>query len=835
MKELIENLIYKEPKFIVGIGASAGGLHALQQLLTKLPTNIGASYIILQHLSPDFKSYMDELLKTYSQMKITMAQDCQVIEADSIYLLPERKNLIVADGKILLSDIPNNFGHRPIDYFFKSLAEEYQNSAIGVVLSGTGNDGSQGIIELHQVGAMTIVQDPETAEFTGMPDNAILTEEIDHVLAPEKIGPIIEQYAKNYNSQAKHIEDSQDDVFLRQCEYIFNLIDSDSQVDFRDYKSSTVKRRIINRMGILDINNLSDYIDYLEREDTEKKALFNDLLIGVTQFFRDPSIWDTISEKVIKKILIEKPEDEDIRVWVAGCSTGEEAYTLSILFEEAMRKINVWRRVRIFASDIDKEALQEASFGKYSSSLKNDLSEDILSNYFSTTKEGYVISDAIRSRVIFAAHNILRDPPFSKMDFISCRNLLIYFQSTAQRKILSYFHFSLINNGFLLLGTAETCSLMSDYFKPIDPVIKLFRKSSSRRISLSDAGFQSNLDNTKPLYRRAKSMSFESNIDIYQISQIKERLSRRFLPPTIILDESFNLIYSLNDTEKFTRKIKPGIHNLHYTNTLIEPLNPVISSLVKRLKTKKSKIIVPNIRLADNPDAFVIEGNYIEIQHPKHSIFYAISFITLTADKSKDARDKSTVASKMQLRISELDEALSDARVVLDERQHDVEAMTEELQSANEELMAANEELQSTNEELQSVNEELFTVNTEYQDKIKELELVNNDLNNILKFTDAGVVYLDTELLIRRFTPKSSDFIKILPLDINRSIMDLKLTFECSELSEWIEFCRINQIKTVNIVNTQDTQIEVTINPCFDTLERLDGFILLFKELTTKS
>lgn len=830
-KEMPENLIYQSPKVLVGIGASAGGLHALQELVTNLPSDVGASYIILQHLSPDFKSYMDELLKTYSLMPVNMAYDCQEIEENNIYLLPERKNLSVADGKILLSDIPEEANHRPIDSFFKSLAEEYQNFGVGIVLSGTGNDGSQGLIELHKVTALTIAQRPDSAEFSGMPENAILTGAVDHVLAPREMGKVIRKFVIQRKTQMMNMSD-QDDDFDEQCEMIFKLVDQDSQVDFRDYKLSTVKRRMINRMGILDISSISEYLDYLNRDNLEKKALFNDLLIGVTQFYRDPNVWSQLTEQAIKKIIIEKPKDQDIRIWVPACSSGEEAYTLSILFKEAMYQLNTYRRLRIFASDIDKGSLNLASSGKYERKIVDDLPPHILEKYFHGDKSSYVIDESIRSQVIFAAHNILRDPPFSRMDLISCRNLLIYFRSPAQRKILSYFHFSLVSNGYLLLGTAETCSIMPEYFKSIDSDIKLFQKVGTRKISLSEAGFKSNLEKTKPLYQITKSPAIDSNLDIYHITFIKERLTRRFFPPTLVLDQESNIIYSFNNTELFTNKLKPGSNSLHYSNLVIDALIPALASLTKRLSVNEKFIKLQKVSIPESESLYTIEGNYIEMQAPKASHFYCISFISdQHYEHIRPSKGVKPLDSYMQDRIVELDDALSDARTLINERQQDVEAITEELRSSNEELMASNEELQSTNEELQSVNEELFTVNTEYQDKIKELELVNNDLSNILRFTDAGVVYLNVDLLIRRFTPKTTEYIKILPLDINRSIMDLQLTFECERLFGWIDKCRAQKSKVTRIVESDKRHIEIVINPCFDNSGGLDGYILLFRDI----
>ena len=834
--DITRKLRSNEPRYIVGVGASAGGLAAIKALLEHFPPDLDAAVIIVQHLSPDFETYMDELLEKHSALPIKLAKDLETIEANTVYLLPARKHLSVASNKIILSEVDDRPIHHPIDYLFRSLAEARQNEAVGIVLSGTGNDGSRGVLELRKMGALTLAQIPQSAEFDGMPHNAIATGHVDLVLEPEQMGYEIAKYLRN-----RAVQDAPkagvDRDRIKQLNAIFDAVLDRSKMDLRSYKLSTVERRIQHRMGILGLEQLNDYVEYFLRSEEEQDLLIDDISIGVTQFFRNPEIWTILRNQVLERMILESAPDEVLRIWVPGCSTGEEAYTLSILFEEIMESLGERRDVRIFASDIDRSAIRTAGLGRYSSHIEQDIPQHLLNKYFSRDDEGYVALERVRKRVVFAAHNLIEDPPFSNMNLVSCRNLLIYFQVNAQKDILSFLHFSLKPDGYLLLGEAETTSSLPDYFIEVDHALRLYQRAKNTRVSLSMVGLDERLArHKKTLKIQERSQKSQRSFD-GTIPRIKEKLFNNFVPPTVVLDSSHNLVYSFGDTDAFTKKIKPGSHSLHYGRLLQDSLVSVISSLIKQVDKSKRRIVLTDVEISESQLTITIDACYVPLGEGVFTGHYLFSLIrsgTMVDVLSEVEAESALSPSQSELRIKQLDAELLDARVLLGEKQQDVEALTEELQSTNEELMAANEELQSTNEELQSVNEELFTVNTEYQEKIEELLQSNKDLDSLLNATEVGVVYLDKHFLIRRFTPKTREYINLLPLDINRPFTDIALNFDISSLEAHLNEVKRKQKRRhvkVNQLRGHDASILLTFLPYLDNKEDFEGIIMVFQDL----
>ncbi len=839
-KDIANKLRHQAPQYIVGVGASAGGLYALKEFFDHVPANEDVAYIVVQHLSPDFESIMDELLVKHTSMPIKMAKDCELIETKTIYLLPERKNLSIASNKIILSDVDDRPVHHPIDYFFRSLAEERQNAAVGVVLSGTGNDGSRGCLELRKVGALTVAQAPASAEFDGMPISAIETGNVDLVLRPAEMGAQIAQYMRALkNSDQKSDNNGVNEARIKLLNKVFDQVQETSKVNLRSYKLSTVERRIQHRMGVLGLEDLADYVDYFTKDDEEQGLLLDDISIGVTQFFRNPEVWTIFRKQVIERMLLESSPEEVLRIWVPGCSTGEEAYTLSILFEEAMEGLGERRDVRIFASDIDRVAIRSAGLGRYAEYIEQDVPEAMLKKYFIKDAEGYMASDRIRKRVVFAAHNLLEDPPFSNMDLVSCRNLLIYFQVNAQKDILSFLHFSLKPDGYLLLGEAETTSSLPDYFVELDHGLHLYQRAKNTRVSLSSVGLDERLARHKrSLASHERTQKSQRSFD-GTIPRIKEKLFSNFVPPTLVLDSGHNLIYTFGDTDTFTKKIKPGSHSMHFGHLLQDSLVSVVSSLIKQIDQSKKRIVLNEVEVPESDVCISIDACYVPLGEGVFTGHYLFSLIEsrafIVGGEPEDIREESARSlHQSDMRIRQLDAELMNARVLLGERQQDVEALTEELQSTNEELMAANEELQSTNEELQSVNEELFTVNSEYQQKIEELLQLNKDLDSLLNATDVGVVYLDKHFLIRRFTPKTRDYINLLPLDINRPFTDISLNFDIQDIEGYLSDVRRKQkhrhLKILKL-RGKDSRILLTLLPYLDKNEEFEGVIMVFQDL----
>ncbi len=826
-------------EFVVGIGGSAGSLRALEAFFENINKSSNGAFILVQHLSADFKSVVGEILAKHCGLAIKVAKDLEIIEQNTLYILSQKKFLTVGDGRIILSEMSSEGIHYPIDYFFKSLAEEYQNHALGVILSGTGTDGTNGFKALDHVGADLYCQSVEDAEFDGMPQAIINSDLKITVDSAAQLGKKVNEHLQHLHRSK--IESPNNEIYISDIEEIFSLVKKATKIDLSDYKLTTVERRIEHRMGVLEITDLALYFDYIKREQEELTLLAQDIMIGVTQFFRDPDVWNYTLEAVIKPLLIKKPQGEHIRIWVPGCASGEEAFTLSMLFEYAQEQLNCRRIVKIFASDISRDRSIRSHNTVYHQKIRSDIPEQYFSRYFTELENTLVLDERISKNVIFTKQNVSLDPPFSDMDMISCRNLLIYFQPSAQKRILSYFHFSLNNDGYLLLGSSETIGALHEYYHTVSAKYRVYKKNSDLRISLSQAGLKkqqlsttSNSDNkpNKTLAQLHKKLF--NHPEISNISHVKELLLKAYAPPSFILDNAFNIIYSFGDTELYTQKIKPGLSTLNISAQLHKDLLPFVSNLLKKIKNTHKPMRIESVLMLPEGINVAIEGFCVV----KDNIIenFVVSFIHKEELTKEQTLEELNLQRKSEFseKLSKLGADLIDTKEALVESQYDVKSLSDELQCANEELMTANEELQSSNEELHSVNEELFTVNSEYQDKIKDLESINNDLDNVLNYIDYGVIYLDAHLLIRRFTPKAQSFVRILSLDLKRPFTDLSLTFKGDNLINLIETA-IKENKSKNEIYKQDTgaDIQVSIHIHSDKQEKIEGIVLIFKYIAS--
>lgn len=811
-----------KPTHVVGIGASAGGLEALQSLFEALPEDLGVAYVVVQHLSPDFKSMMDELIGKNTSMPVGQAKEDEEILANHVYLIPSGKLIRIAEGRIYLSDLPpDNRINLPINEFFRSLADSMRQNAIGIVLSGTGSDGSRGIQALKESGGMVMVQDPEEAQFDGMPISAINTGAVDFVLQTKEMPMQLKSYISHplrSDTDEKfrtHLSDNADVL-----EKILTYIKDKTELDFKAYKESTVSRRIEHRMGISSQTSIEGYYKYIQENPQEVELIKQDLLIGVTQFLRDSEVWEVLRKKVVEPLILGVDKSEVIRIWSTGCSTGEEPYTLAMLFANAMKELGVDRQVKIFASDIDQSAVSFAANGLYSATIEAELPSHMLMSYFVQLSDGsYQISKEIRSMVVFATHNLIQDPPFSNMHLISCRNTLIYLQTPAQQKALAFFHFALKLGGHLLLGSAETPGSFSNYFEIIDSRLRIYKKNKDVRIpvvsmthgTIKHKGYHPNAI-PQFIERNAKNVIHDKEKTIGH-----EAMMELFVPPTLIFNNKLQAVYSYGDTSLFTSKPKPGqVSNdiSHILDTQI--VSSAITAAHQVVRQKKS-ILMQNI--------FVSKENSTE----KHWSLKAYSFREKNAadelialsfleesdlEHVKEADVTYSQDEQAKKRLEELDESLLECQKLYREVVEELDSTSEELQSSNEELMAANEELQSTNEELQSVNEELYTVNSEYQQKILELTSVNNDLQNLIKSTKMAVLFLDKNLKIRRYTEAFRDFVNIIDFDIDRDFKDLSIPESFKGLHEAI--AKVNSYGYDDKVayDAQDgSTIIVTISP----------------------
>ncbi len=769
----------KAPTYVVGIGASAGGLEALVQFFSVMPTNSGFAFVVVQHLSPDFKSVMDELLSRHSSMPFHQVKDRVEIDANTVYLIPPKMEMVLLDGRLLLADKDPKTLSLPIDVFFRSLAQDRGERAIAVVLSGTGSDGSRGIIDIHDAGGLVIAQSEGSAKFNGMPRSATETGLVDYVLSPEEIPSAILKYTGSFLISGEASE--QDNVGLPsltdQYLAIFKRLRSAFKTDFTYYKPTTVNRRIERRMAVHQLETLEEYIRKLDEDPKEVRLLYHDLLIGVTRFFRDPEAFSFLEQETIAKLVEEKQDGDQIRVWVPACATGEEAYSIAMLFMEAISRSGKRLDVKIFGTDLHRDSINFAANGVYPAENLELVEDERIERFFKPNDSDYQIAVDVRKMIVFAEHNLLKDPPFTNIDLVSCRNFLIYLQPIAQKKVLTMFLFSLNVGGTLFLGPSESLGDMENEFDIIERQWNFFRKRKDVRLSpLLDLPPLGSVSHSAPVQGVMSDGTFigsrRSAAD-RELTQAYDELLAHHMPPSLLLDASNQLTHVFGDGSEYISTPK-GRSSLDVLSMVEGNLRLALSTAIQRARKENAAFSLSNvpvdIRGQEEPrfvdltarpmrDARFLIIHFEEHRTPKRR--------PESEDSSEDSKDFD-VGAETRDRIFELEKELQFSRENLQATIEELETSNEELQATNEELLASNEELQSTNEELQSVNEELFTVNTEYEKKNAELTQLNTDIDNLLQSTEIGTVFIDDTLRIRKFTPAIAETFNLLPMDIGR-------------------------------------------------------------------
>ncbi len=809
--------------YYVGIGASAGGLEALEKFFKNVPENTDNVYIVVQHLSPDYKSMMNELLSRHTNMPIHIAEDGMETEPNHIYLIPPSANLSIYHSKLYLeAQINHNHLNMPIDIFLKSLAQDQGKNAIGIILSGTGSDGTKGIKNIKEAGGMVMAQSLESCKFDGMPKSAIAANMVDYILPPDKMPDEIINYVNSPSIHKQLAEKLQANEAIDDLTKLTLILRTYSGVDFSSYKENTIIRRIDRRVKINRCFDLKSYIKLLRESDEEKEILYNEMFIGVTSFFRDPEAYAILGEKIIPQFDFSKGV---IRIWSAGCSTGEEVYSIAIKISEYMEKNNINCDVKIFATDIDQRALEFAGVGYYPDSLMTDVDTDYIYKYFNKKSEGYQISDKIRKMIVFAKHNILKDPPFSKLDLLVCRNLFIYLKPEEQQNILNNFYYSLYHNGYLWLGSSESIGDMQKGFEVVDNKWKFFKYDSTFtpqiiKPSTSKAELYSTLEHRTYEYRpRRRIKSFENVLTAALV---------KVLSPSIIIDENESIVQVLGDVGKFMN-IQTGRFSNNFNNNMSRELALYVNNCIRRLRTGQDEITLKNaMRIKDK--SIDIYGMVIEVEKQR---FFIVSFIEKVLGEDSDKVVEINMTEEVKSRVNDLENELQLAREGLQATIEELETSNEELQSSNEELVASNEELQSTNEELQSVNEELFTVNSEHQLKIEELTKVTNDLSNLLKNTEVGALYLDSKLCIRKITPVMSRVSNILESDIGRPINHLSAIKSYPSMLEDIELV-MDKLQMVEreIVDVDGGVWLVRVHPYRTEYNSIEGIIITIVDIS---
>ncbi|WP_051080328.1 chemotaxis protein CheB [Thiomicrorhabdus arctica] len=780
---------------IVGIGASAGGLSAFLAFFNAMPptSESGMAFVLVQHLAPNHSSMLVELIQRHTKMHVLQVEDGVEVQPNCVYIIPPAHDMALMNGILQLFEPGSPHGQRlPIDFFFNSLAQDQQNHAIGIILSGTGSDGSQGIKAIKEAGGMVIVQSPETAEYDGMPSIAIATGLNDYILSPAEMPKQLIGYTAHTFGNLTRQEFRTTSKPRNTLNKIFVLLRVQSGHDFSQYKPNTIQRRIQRRMAIHQIEQIDGYLTYLQRFPSEIEALFHDLLIGVTNFFRDPEVFTTLKTQVLPKLFNRKGLQNTIRIWSVGCSSGEEAYSLAILLKEYMTETSLHYTVQIFATDIDAQAIASARRGIYPTTISENISVKRLRQFFTIERNGqYRIHKSIRDMLIFSEQNIIKDPSFSKLDLISCRNLLIYLNLDVQKQIIPLFHYSLNPGGVLLLGSSESIGEFGDLFDVLDQKSKIYQSKRNLNIVLHEN-----------LINRAPSMTKTNpHHAIYEKNQPTEKLTFRALMEQLLLqkiglsaalvDKQGDILYLHGRTGMYL-ELPPGEAGpINILNMAHEGIHKNLTmAFHKALKTKKS-VYCPLLTISKNAQLFTINLTVQPIPSEafsdENNPLYLIIFETLPESALKTITPLVNTSLKRtgdksddSMRIAALEKELYEQKVFLQISNHKLENSNEELKSFNEEMQSLNEEMQSTNEELetskeelQSVNEELSTVNTELQTKVIDLSRANNDMNNLLAGTNIGTVFVDHKLHVMRFTPSITTIINFIHSDVGRPLRDI--------------------------------------------------------------
>ena len=764
---------------IVAIGASAGGLESLERFFSHLPADTGMAFVVLQHLSPDFRSLMDELLGRRTAMPICQAESDVAVQPNTVYLLPPMKEMIIRQRRLLLNDRDPRLGLTlPIDLFFRSLAQDAGDRAIAIVLSGSGSDGSRGVQEISRTGGVVLCESPDTAQFNGMPLSAMRTGAVDQVLAPEDIATAVTDLARGAASP-RLVAKSADGE--RGVDAILRLLREEYGIDFSHYKASTVIRRIERRLALNRSLDIDMYVEQLRGDPRELSSLYEDLLIGVTRFFRDDDAFATLEHRIVPEIVERTKADEQIRVWVPGCATGQEAYSIAVLLHEALSARGRPVNIKILATDVHKASLDVASAGIYSEEQIAGIGAERLQRFFTLKSNGYHISAALRETIVFAPHNLIRDAPFTKLDLITCRNLLIYFQPHAQKTVLTLFHFALKPGGFLFLGSSESPGGLIDEFDTIDEHSKIYRK---RR----DIGLPRDLKLPLP---RSGAMRAPAALPVprsgvnQQLVAVYDRLLDRFMPPSFLVDDNGHLVDTFGGVDSLL-KIKARRPSQYLLDMLTDELRAVVADALHRVRRDAESVRFPNVQLPGHSSRFSVVAEPVRdvhgsVTHVLVSLAHAEAaaapalvppYVDVPAPAADTAAAPDLLArgAISEDRIRSLEEELAYTKEHLQAALEEHDTSNEELQATNEELIAANEELQSTNEELHSVNEELYTVNAEYQKKNTELQELHDDIEHLLNGTDVATMFLDRQLCIRKFTPRIADTFRVIPQDVGRPL-----------------------------------------------------------------
>ncbi|MEM7256469.1 MAG: chemotaxis protein CheB [Pseudomonadota bacterium] len=834
-------------KKIIAIGASAGGIAPIKQILADLPKDIDASILLVLHLSPSHKTVLDEILQRDTGFPVELAKDNDLLLPGKVNLIPPSKNIQVQAGRIRVLeqlDRQSSSGaveHNvrsipyPVDILFSNLARQHGRKVIGIVLSGSGNDGARGAKHLQEEGAIVIAQNPETAEFEGMPGAVVSAGAVDRALELDEIGPFVTSLVKSHSDSGVTALSAQD---LEVTENILSML-AEHDIDFTGYKRQTIINRIQRRRALVEARTLQDYYAELLVSETERALIKNDLLISVTEFFRDKPAWELLRGQIQTQLLTNLSADEVIRVWIAGCATGEEAYTMAIVLMELLGELEAPNDFKIFATDLSESSLRIAATGAYKCASVMAFSEEQLRKYFHRYDDGYQISTLIKEKVIFSHHNLVRDAPFTNMHIVCCRNVIIYMDTELQSRVLRTLHFALQLGGILFLGPSESTGVLAREFSTPSHEWNLHVKQRDKRIPLQLDAKNKHYRAERHWVQSVNTLELTSNEEadlMYQQGIEALCLSQHKTAVIINSKKTVDLVICDPNGLLEVAKGQPGagIDKL-LVGSLVPP---VVVSLQRLLKTDQVSVTSEKVNCIDN------HGNELKVDISIHALKvdnadlrWLLTFKPVTDNTNKQPGYAGRVDGSGETTedIVSVKNALSEAEETLYETVRELELSNNEQKDAFEQLTAANEELQSTNEELQSVNEELYTVNFEYQSKIHELSDITNDLNNLMRCTDLGVVFIDSELRIRKFTEQAGRIADLAENDIGRPASDIGNRLNCNQLSEHIaRVMSLNKSEELDIHYREcDARLHLGIYPYTVESEFCQGVVLTMLDLAT--
>lgn len=761
--------------FVVAIGASAGGLDALEQLFKHLDANTGAAFVVIQHLSPDHKSMMDNLLARHTSMPICVAEHRMRLQPNHVFLLPPGKTMTLEHDMLMLEDKPPYGLSLPIDIFFTSLSEVFERFAVAIVLSGTGSDGTRGSVAINAQGGLLLAQLPEDAKFDGMPRSVIATGLVDDKLTAAGIAERLNQYiaGKRDHTPIKLPALQESDERANALEKLMHVLHQSSGINFREYKLATVLRRVERRMQFKHIHEMDAYVDLLRQDKAEAISFRRELLIPVTSFFRDPESFERLGTEVIEQLVIQHSEAVPLRIWCAACATGEEAYTLAILLLEAMERTKHWPNIKIFATDAEQHYLDVASAGVYSEAILTEMSKERIERFFIHKNGHYLVKPELRQQIVFAKHNLLEDPPFTRMSLVTCRNALIYFLPIAQERALRRMQYALLPGGYLFLGSSESLGPLESDFSTVDARHKLFRieRPVNTPLVLGTRGIARNGSNAaiSPI----RSLSRQQHAENELIEAAQATMLNAYTPPSMLVGENRELIHLFGQFDQLLR-FREGHVSLDVVRLLGDQLGPVVLVLLHKSQLDNSELRSEPIKIADpSGKVQLIRVVARPVKNPGSSLRQTlVSFEAAQAAVLVPDGPFVDVAAEAHARSEVLEHVLAATRDSLQATIEELETANEELQATNEELMSSNEELQSTNEELQSVNEELHTVNAEHQEKILQLNKANSDLDGLTRASMIPTLFLAEDLTLARFTPEACRLFSLRETDVGRPITD---------------------------------------------------------------